>query len=146
MSVKKQTFREIQEGEEIPSLTKGPITRVQITKYAGASGDFGALHVDEKYATEKAGLDSVIAHGMLSMAFLGQAITDWIRDPRDLKKFSVQFRGMVKPGDVITCKGKVTKKHVETGRGVVECAVHAENQRGEIVTSGSVTLSLPLTD
>ncbi len=144
MAPKKQSFQDVQEEEEIPSLTKGPITRVQIAKYAGASGDFNPLHVDEKYATEKAGLDSVIAHGMLSMAFLGQAITDWISDPRYLKKLSVQFRGMVKPGDLITCKGNVTRKYIESGTGIVECGVRAENQRGEVVTSGAVIIALPL--
>ncbi|HLZ81280.1 MAG TPA: MaoC/PaaZ C-terminal domain-containing protein, partial [Ktedonobacteraceae bacterium] len=57
-------------GKLIP-LVKPPITQEQLQRYAEASGDHNPIHLDEE-AAHHVGLDSVIAHGMLSMAFLGQ--------------------------------------------------------------------------
>ena len=57
------------------SLTKGPVTTVQLVMYAGASGDFNRIHYDLPFAMES-GLGGVIAHGMLTMGFAGE------RDPR----------------------------------------------------------------
>ena len=59
-------FQDVNEGDELPALVKGPIERIQLVKYAGASGDFNPIHVDEEYA-KSAGMKSVFAHGMLSM-------------------------------------------------------------------------------
>ena len=62
-----------QENQKMPDFTKKPITKVQLVKYAGASGDFNPLHFDEEYA-KKRGLKKLIAHGMLSMGFLSEYV------------------------------------------------------------------------
>ena len=67
-------YDNIAEGFELPSLTKEPITQVQLIKYAGASGDFNQIHTVPEYA-KKAGLDGTITHGMLIMGILGQMIS-----------------------------------------------------------------------
>src|ERR1700749_1688324 len=69
-------FEEVRVGAPLPSLEKPPITTTQLVQYAGASGDFNRIHYDEPFAKE-GGFPSVIAHGMLSMAFFGQLLTTW---------------------------------------------------------------------
>jgi acyl dehydratase len=143
MPIKTPFAEDVPQGTELPTLVKEPITRVQIAKYAGASGDFNPLHVDEEYATTRAGFKSVIAHGMLSMGILGQFLTDWLGDPRLLKKISVQFRGNVFPGDTLTCKGIVSNRYSAEGRELADCDIHVENQSGQQVTVGVATVMLP---
>lgn len=138
----KQTlvFEDIQEGDELPPLQKGPITRTQLVKYAGASGDFNPMHHDEIFA-KNAGMPSVFAHGMLSMGFLGQLITDWAGND-SLKKLGVRFAAITWPGDVIICKGRVVKKHQQEGRNLVDCELYAENQKGQKTVTGNATVQL----
>jgi len=63
----------LQEGDQLESITKKPISRVQLAQYAGASGDLNPLHLDDDFA-KKVGLDGAIAHGMLIMGFLGEYV------------------------------------------------------------------------
>lgn len=131
-------FEEIYEGFELPSLTKEPITKVQLVRYAGASGDFNQIHTVEEYAKE-AGLDGVIAHGMLVMGILGQMITNWA-GVKNVTKYSVNFKAITKPGDILTAKGSVTRKY-ETEEGkFVDCKLQVEDQKGEVKVSGKCTV------
>lgn len=139
----KVTFEQVEVGATIPPLVKPPMTRVQIAKYAGASGDFNPLHVDEMYATQQSKMKSVIAHGMLSMGFLGQLLTTWVGSPEPVRRLDVQFRSSVYPGDVVTLSGEVTAKHQDGGRCLVDCDIRATNQDGVVVTSGVAQLELP---
>src|SRR5438132_5310111 len=104
-------------GEELSPLVKPPVTLEQLQRYADASGDYNPIHVDEE-AAHRVGLDSIIAHGMLSMAFLGQFITQLIADLPDaqLHHFRVRFASMVRLGDVLTCHGIVKERRAEQGR------------------------------
>src|ERR1700694_4733974 len=62
---------DLESGSVLPDLRKPPITKQQLVKYAGASGDYNLIHTDDETA-RTVGLEGVIAHGMLSMAFLGE--------------------------------------------------------------------------
>jgi len=117
-------------GDELTPLVKDPVTRVQLVMYAGASGDFNTIHWDPE-AAEKMGLGGVIAHGMLSMGFLGQYVAG-IAGPEKVRRLKVRFGAMVRPGDVLTCRGTV--RSVDEGRATLD--VWAENQEGEKVTTG----------
>ncbi|WP_328820840.1 MaoC/PaaZ C-terminal domain-containing protein [Peribacillus faecalis] len=66
-------FEELYLDREIEAIENDPISKVQLVKYAGASGDFNPLHTDDQFAN-KAGIDGVIAHGMLSMGLLGKYV------------------------------------------------------------------------
>jgi acyl dehydratase len=135
------SFEDIQVGHEFEKVTKEPVTEVQLVKYAGASGDFNPIHTVHHVA-EQAGLGGVIAHGMLIMGFVGQAITTWV--PHDcLRKFSVRFRGMTRPGDVITVTGNVTGKKGDGPARSITCEVTAADQKGEVKIVGSFEAVLP---
>jgi acyl dehydratase len=129
-------FEDIFEGQEAPSLSMPPITRTDIVKYAGASGDFNPIHHDELYAIQ-AGNDRVFAMGMMSAGFLSHMITDWVGDGT-LRKYRVRFGRQVWPGDTITCKGRITRKYTEGGKNYMEAEVFAENQRAEKVITGTI--------
>ena len=122
-------------GEAVPPLVKDPITKVQLVKYAGASGDSNLIHTDLETA-RAAGLPGIIAHGMLSMGFLGQFLVGLV-GPEGVRRLRVRFNAVVRPGDVLTCRGTVTSVR-ETGPGhrMVELEVWVENQEGERVTVG----------
>jgi acyl dehydratase len=135
-------FDDVNAGDEIPSLTKEPITEVQLVKYAGASGDFNPIHTVHLFA-EKAGLGGVIAHGMLSMGFVGQHITQWAGEAGTLKRLKVRFVAMTRPGDVITLKGKVTGKRQSGAENLVDCELWAEKEDGTKTVTGEATVALP---
>ena len=140
MPARKLYFEGIRVGDELPALAKAPIDRVQLSRYAGASGDFNPGHVDEVYA-KSVGMPSVYAPGMLVMGMLGQLISDWARGGQ-LRRYHVRFIKMVWPGDTVVCKGRVSDRHGEGGRYFVEVELWAENQRGELVMKGNSTIQL----
>ena len=85
-------------GTELPERTFA-VTRADLVRYAGASGDFNPIHWNERFATE-VGLPGVIAHGMLTMALAGRAVTGWTGDPAALVEYHVRFgRPVVVPDD-----------------------------------------------
>src|SRR3954467_15186361 len=90
--------RQLSVGATREALAVEDLTRTQLVMYAGASGDYNPLHTDEVFATQVAGFPGVFAHGMLTMALTGTALTDWVGDGR-LRTFGVRFRGQVWPGD-----------------------------------------------
>ncbi|OLS16260.1 MAG: hypothetical protein RBG13Loki_0083 [Promethearchaeota archaeon CR_4] len=98
---------EVKVGQEFVDVVKN-ITREQITKYGNASGDRNPIHMDEKFATDVAGLKGVIAHGLLWMGFVGKFLTQLV-DNGKIIKWGGQFRGQVRPGDDVETKVKVTK-------------------------------------
>ena len=85
-------------GDVVPAQTFA-ITRADLVRYAGASGDLNVIHWNERVARE-VGLPNVIAHGMLSMALAGRVATDWAGDPGAVVDFGVRFtRPVVVPDD-----------------------------------------------
>ena len=134
-------FEAVKVGDELPPLVKPPVDRTQIARYAGASGDYNPLHVDEHLA-RNAGFPSILAHGMLAMGFLGELVVDWLRGAR-LRRYAARFVKIVWPGDVITCRGRVVDRRFESsGVYAIDIEVWAENQRGELVLKGLVTAQL----
>ena len=140
MKYAKVYFDEVNIGDELPPLVKGPIQQIQLTRYAGASGDFNPIHQDPDFA-KAAGMGDVFGHGMLSMGFVAQAVTDWA-GAGTVRKLGVRFGGLVRLKDTVTCKGRVLGKSSKDGLHLCEVEVWAENQRGEKVVTGKATVAL----
>ena len=128
-------------GDALPELVKGPIQQIQLTRYAGASGDFNPIHQDDEFA-KAAGMGGVFGHGMLTMGFVAQCVTDWA-GAGTIKKIGVRFAGLVRLRDVVTCRGRVLGKSSKNGTHLVEIDLSAENQNGEKVVTGRATVALP---
>ncbi len=82
-------------------------------RYAGASGDFNPIHIDEQFA-QQVGLPGRILHGLWTMAQVARAHTEAAGGPEKLKRLSVQFRGMGQLGEQIVVSGTVRERAGET--------------------------------
>jgi acyl dehydratase len=105
---------DVEIGTQLPTQIF-PIDRATLIRYAGASGDFNVIHWNERIATS-VGLPDVIAHGMLTMALGGRAITDWVGDPGAVVEYGVRFtRPVVVPDDdagaAVEVAGRVSDKY-----------------------------------
>jgi acyl dehydratase len=112
--------------------TSFPITRKDLVRYAGASGDFNDIHWNGRFAVE-VGLPDVIAHGMYTMAVAGRVVTDWIGDPAAVEEYFVRFsKPVVVPDDgvgaLVEVTGKVAKA-LDGGRVQVDLTVQSAGQK-----------------
>jgi len=133
--------RDLDSGSVLPELRKPPITKLQLVKYAGASGDYNLIHTDDETA-RRVGLDGVIAHGMLIMGFVGQLLSNYV-GPTTLRKFGVRFKGMTHIDDVITCTGTVTQKYEADGEARIAGKVQAVDQNGDVKVAATFIAALP---
>lgn len=95
------------EGEALPELVRGPITRATLALFAGASHDHVPLHIDSDFA-KAAGMDDVFAHGMLVMAYLAQALRSWVPQDR-IRCWNVRFTAITSLHAIVHCRGEVTE-------------------------------------
>ena len=124
----------MQPGDEIPPLAVTP-DRYLTVRYAGASGDFNPIHIDEQFA-QQVGLPGRILHGLYTMAQVARAHTEAGGGPESLKRLSVQFRGMGLPEHELVVTGKVAS--VQDGVAVVQCGCEQDGKR--IVRHGEAEL------
>ena len=87
-------------------------------------------------------MGDVFAHGMLSMGFVAQAVTDWA-GAGTVRKIGVRFAALVRLKDVVTCRGRVLSTSTKDGLNLVDLEIWAENQRAEKIVTGRATVSLP---
>jgi acyl dehydratase len=118
-------------GTDLPEQTFR-ITRADLVRYAGASGDFNPIHWNERVATE-VGLPGVIAHGMFTMALAGRAVTDWAGGPGALEEYQVRFgRPVLVPDDgtgaEVTVRGTVGAV-LDDGRFRVDLTVTSAGEK-----------------
>jgi acyl dehydratase len=107
------SYDDVEIGTQLPAQTFW-IRRVDLVKYAGASGDFNPIHWSERVATS-VGLPNVIAHGMLTMAQAGRVISDWVGDPGAIIEYGVRFSSPIPVpdddrGTALHVGGRVEKK------------------------------------
>lgn len=122
-------------GETLQPIRLKPVSRLDLIKYAGASGDFNPIHtVDEE--AQNAGLPGIIAHGMWTMGNLAKLFTPYF-DQGFIQNYMIRFKGMVFLGDIISLKATLIKK--ETDKLVFE--VEAVNQEEKSVLAGTVEFS-----
>ncbi|QGZ61884.1 MaoC family dehydratase [Paraburkholderia acidisoli] len=133
-------FDTIQLGDTLPPLALPAVDRTMLALFAGASGDHNAVHIDIDYA-RRAGMPDVFAHGMLSMAWLGRLLTQWV-DQRELRQFGVRFVGITQLGHRIVCTGRVVDKFEADGERRVRLEIQTANQYGETRVVGDAVVAL----
>jgi acyl dehydratase len=119
----------LEQGDGIElKVTPDPFLTV---RYAGASGDFNPIHIDEEFA-KQVGLPGRILHGLWTMAQVARAHTDAAGGPEKLKRLSVQFRGMGRLGEEIVVTGRVR----EVAEGIATVDSQAEQSGHRIIRNG----------
>jgi len=127
---------ELAPGTELPTLRVTP-DRDTTARYAGASGDFNPIHLDDEFA-QSVGLPGRILHGLYTMALLARAQTDALGGPEHLKRLAVHFRGIALPEHEIVISSVV--KECSAERAVV--SVTARQQGKAIVRGATAELTL----
>jgi acyl dehydratase len=134
---------DIEVGTELPQQVYR-VTRADLVRYAGASGDFNPIHWNERVATA-VGLPGVIAHGMFTMALAGRAVTDWTGDPGALVEYQVRFgRPVLVPDDdagaEVTVSGRVGAL-LDGGRARVDLTVTSDGEKVLSLARATVALA-----
>lgn len=129
-------FDDVSEGDEAPGFSH-KLTRTDLVKYAGASGDFNPMHHDDTLA-QGAGLPSVFGHGMFTMGVLGKAITDYV-GVGNLRGYSVRFTKQTWPDEELTTMVTVAAKREEGGEKLVDLECSVANADGEVKVQGTAT-------
>ena len=131
-------------GDALPAITLPPVSRIGLALYCGASGDHNPIHVDIDFA-KKAGFPDVFAHGMLSMAWLGRLLTNWVPQ-QQLREYGVRFVAITQVGEAITCSGTVTELfEVQVGDRLerrARLSLQTTNQQGQVKLSGDAVVAI----
>lgn len=134
------SFDNVAVGQLLPELKLAPINRTVLALFAGASGDHNPAHIDIDFA-RKAGMPDVFAQGMLSMAWLGRLLSNWVPQ-QQLRQVNTRFAGITHLGHVITCSGRVVEKFEKDGERLVKVEIQSANQYGEIKIIGDALIAL----
>ena len=132
------TFNALNVGDEIPALTTPPVSRHTLALYCGASGDHNPIHVDLDFA-KSSGLDDVIAHGMLSAAYLAQMLTNWVPQSA-LRSFNNRFTAMTQIGDTVSCSGKIVEKFEKGGEKFVRLELYTNTQEAQTIAAEALVV------
>ena len=127
-------------GDTLPRLVLPAINRTTLALFAGASGDHNRVHIDIDYV-RAAGMTDVFAHGMLSMAYLGRLLTQWV-DQRRIRSFGVRFTGITHLGHIITCTGKVVELLEVNGEQRAKLEIQTANQYGDVKIVGGAIVAV----
>ncbi len=127
---------ELKAGEQIPQVSVTP-DKYLTSRYAGASGDFNPIHIDEDFA-RAVGLPGRILHGLWTMAQVARAQTQAAGGPGHLKRLTVQFRGMGLPEHEVAVSGTV--REVSDGRALIDTV--AEQDGNQIIRKAEAELEL----
>jgi acyl dehydratase len=140
-------FSDVAVGTELPPLPVR-VTRADLVRYAGASGDFNPIHWSDRVASG-VGLPGVIAHGMLTMALAGRVVTEWVGDPAAVISYGVRFtRPVVVPDDdegaLVELAGSVSGIiDTDDGGRVASVAVTAKFEGRTVVSRAVAEVRLP---
>jgi acyl dehydratase len=129
----------IEVGTELPTLEIAPISRTTLALFVGASGDHNPIHIDLDVA-KSGGLEDVFAHGMLSMAYLGQLLTTWVPQSA-IRSFAVRFAAITPIRAQPTCSGRVTEVEMVAGERLATLAVAVTLADGTLTGDAVVAVS-----
>jgi hypothetical protein len=143
------SYADVEPGTELPAKSY-QVTRLDLVKYAGASGDFNVIHWNERIA-KSVGLPNVIAHGMYTMAQAGKFVTEWAGDPGAVTDFGVRFSAMVPVPDDAPLDGSTGGATIEfTGKVLdklegnqVTVDIVAKAAGAKVLTRARATVRLP---
>ena len=136
-------YEDVDVGQDIPTLQKGPMTPAHIMRWSAASENWHRIHYDRDYAVNHDKLPDVMVNGSWKQHVLIQLLTDWVGEEGWLWKIGFQFRGMNVPGETLTAWGRITDKKLVGDYGVVTLEIGLVNEKQAEGTPGTATVVLP---
>ena len=133
-------YSDVQVGSELALLKLRPVDRTTLALYAGASGDHNQIHIDIDFA-RKARVPDVFAHGMLSAAYLGRLLTNWVPQTQ-IRALSMRFVGITQIGHIPHLSGRISEKFEADGEKRVRLQIQCANQYGEAKVVGEAVVAL----
>lgn len=127
-------------GDALPTLTTEPVTPLTLALFAGGSGDHNPIHLDPEFAAS-GGFREVFVHGMLSMAYLGRALTDWA-GPTAVRSFSVRFAAITPLRARLACGGEVVEILERDGERLARLTVTAAVVDGPVTLMGDALVRI----
>src|SRR4051794_30269334 len=112
-------FDDVNVGDEIPEVIKGPMTPAHVMRWSAASENWHRIHYDQKFSIEHEKLPDILVNGSWKQHVMCQVVKDWVGLGGWLWKISFQFRAMNPAWDTIIAHGTITKKYEQGGYGIV---------------------------
>lgn len=163
---------EVQEGEELPEIVRGPLSLMDTMGFLVGSGrghthgvvfknavkhpghffrnpeagggiEYTGIGHHRESTAKEVGVPGTYDYGPQRSSWMASLVTNWMGDAAFLKRVRTQMRGFNIMGDCTWARGKVTRKYVKDGHGLVDIEIRGENQRGELTTPGLATVLLP---
>jgi len=130
---------DIEVSQELPALSKGPVTRQMLVEWCAAENDYYTLHYDERTAAAM-NVPGTLIQGTFKYALMGQAVQRWLGASGVLNQITAQYRGLNLEGERITARGRVAKVDPS---GRVTLDIWIESESGERTTEGVAVVTLP---
>ena len=131
-------FEDFREGQELPTVAKGPMMVGHQVRWAGACDNYDSEFHHDEYVAKAQGLPGIILSGPLMASLLLTTVTNnWLGRRARLVRYSDQNRGSTMPRDLAHLNGKVKRTWEEGGKAFVKIECSVSNQRGEVTTPGS---------
>lgn len=137
-------FEDLQVGDDITSLVRGPITTSHLMRWSAAIENWHRIHYDLPFATEHDKLPGLPINGTWKQHFLVQLMREWLTPAGWLWKIDFSFRKLDVAGSTLTAWGRITHLEVRDGLGYVTCEIGIRNQDGQESTPGTAIGVLPL--
>lgn len=163
---------EVQEGEELPEIVRGPLSLMDTMGFLVGSGrghthgvifknavkhpghffrnpeagggiEYTGIGHHRESTAKEVGVPGVYDYGPQRSSWMASLVTNWMGDAGFLKRVRTQMRGFNIMGDCTWARGKVTRKYIKDGNALVDIEIRGENQRGELTTPGLATVLLP---
>ena len=128
------TYDDVAEGDG-PEPFSHTLTRTDLVRYSGASGDFNPMHTDEP-AAQAAGLPSVFGHGMFTAGMLAKLVSYYV-GVGNLRSYRIRFTQQTWPGEVLTATVRVVGKRIEGDHRLIDLECQVTNDDGQLKLAGS---------
>lgn len=139
--MKRAGWDDLEVGKGPNPRTVGPLTRTDVVRYQGASGDFNPVHHDELFATG-AGYPAPLVVGMYPAGALHAWAAEWI-GPENVRRVRMRWKAPVFPDHVLTFRGAVTRRYEEDGERRVDLELTCTLQDGAVAVQGWATYVVP---
>lgn len=139
-------FEDVAVGQELPGLTRGPLTTMHLVRWSAAMENWHRIHYDREFAIGHDQLPDLLANGSLKQQFVVQLLKDWAGPRGWLWKVGFRFKAMNQVGETLRVWARVAGKREVAAHGLVDIELGIVNEHGAESTPGTAVIALPYRD